>query len=196
METPMDIVIDEEIKFEVITETGVQRQDLISIKRKCLSISVTLSNMLVESLSTGSCDFRISIPVHEIAFIQVKDYLENIYPNLSENEKKVAQKPLLDKSEKISQREYDFIRGVDVQSPDKKTLITLLEAANYLDIAPLLYLVARHIVSHIKGKTPDEIRKSFGMLNNWTPEAYAKAVEQLNGTFSPSDSSTENKASQ
>lgn len=43
-------------------------------------------------------------------------------------------------------------------------------AANYLDIKPLLDLCCKTIANMIKGKTPEEIRATFNITREFTPE--------------------------
>ncbi|KAI3991950.1 hypothetical protein MKX01_012895 [Papaver californicum] len=53
---------------------------------------------------------------------------------------------------------------------EQKTLFHLILAANYLDIKSLLDLTCQKIADMIKEKTPDEIRKTFNIKNDFTPE--------------------------
>lgn len=46
----------------------------------------------------------------------------------------------------------------------------LLQAANYLDIKALLDVGCKTVANMIKGKSPEEIRKTFNIQNDFTPE--------------------------
>ena len=48
--------------------------------------------------------------------------------------------------------------------------IDLLLAANFMDVPSLVTLCCQELASHIKGKTPEEIRAEFNIPNDFTPE--------------------------
>jgi len=61
---------------------------------------------------------------------------------------------------------------------EQEILFELILAANYMDIKPLLDLTCATVASMIKGKTPEEIRKTFNIVNDFTPEEEAQVREE------------------
>jgi S-phase kinase-associated protein 1 len=61
---------------------------------------------------------------------------------------------------------------------EQEVLFELILAANYMDIKPLLDLTCATVASMIKGKTPEEIRKTFNIVNDFTPEEEAQVREE------------------
>jgi len=68
-----------------------------------------------------------------------------------------------------------YANFVDVE---QEVLFELILAANYMDIKPLLDLTCATVASMIKGKTPEEIRKTFNIVNDFTPEEEAQVREE------------------
>ncbi|PIA44653.1 hypothetical protein AQUCO_01700330v1 [Aquilegia coerulea] len=66
--------------------------------------------------------------------------------------------------EELKTWDADFIKV------DQATLYDLILAANYLNIKSLLDLTCQTVADMIKGKTPEEIRKTFNIKNDFTPE--------------------------
>eukprot|EP01038_Epipyxis_sp_PR26KG_P008840 gene8840-11931_t len=61
---------------------------------------------------------------------------------------------------------------------EQEVLFELILAANYMDIKPLLDLTCATVASLIKGKSPEEIRKQFNIVNDFTPEEEAQVREE------------------
>ncbi|MCO5603010.1 hypothetical protein L7F22_057152 [Adiantum nelumboides] len=66
--------------------------------------------------------------------------------------------------EEVKQWDADFLKV------DQATLFDLILAANYLNIQSLLDLTAQCVADMIKGKTPEQVRKTFNIENDFTPE--------------------------
>lgn len=75
-------------------------------------------------------------------------------------------------SEVVQKWYADF---VDVE---QVMLFELILAANYMDIKPLLDLTCATVASMIKGKTPEDIRSTFNIKNDFTPEEEAQVREE------------------
>ncbi|XP_049401362.1 SKP1-like protein 1B [Solanum stenotomum] len=71
-----------------------------------------------------------------------------------------------DKTAKEDLKTFD----VEFVKVDQSILFNLMLAANYLNIKSLLDLTCQTVADMIKGKTPEEIRKTFNIENDFTPE--------------------------
>ncbi|PON89968.1 S-phase kinase-associated protein [Trema orientale] len=66
---------------------------------------------------------------------------------------------------------------------DQATLFDLILAANYLNIKNLLDLTCQCVADMIKGKSPEEIRRTFNITNDFTPEEEAEVRKENQWAF-------------
>lgn len=69
-----------------------------------------------------------------------------------------------------SNNEVDENWNQEFCNMDQSALFDTILAANYLDYKELLDVTCTAVANMIKGKTPDEIRKTFNIKNDFTEE--------------------------
>ena len=91
-----------------------------------------------------------------------------------DNPAKEIEKPLKSGNiaEVTSKWDADFI------DLDQELLFEIILAANYMDIKSLLNLTCAKVATMIKGKTPEQIRKTFNIVNDFTPEEEAAVIAE------------------
>lgn len=113
------------------------------------------------------------IPLHNVKshiLAKIKEYLE-YYKDV---EPKEIERPLPSSNfnECVDPWDYQFIdQELDI-------IFEIILSANYMDIKPLMELASSKVASIIKGKTPDEIRKTFNIQNDFTPEEEQQIREE------------------
>merc|ERR1711973_786032 len=123
--------------------------------------SVTIRTMLEDLGMEGEEDEAVPLPNVNAAIlkkvIQWATYHKDdpAPPEDDENKEK--------RTDDISSWDSAFLKV------DQGTLFELILAANYLDIKGLLDVTCKTVANMIKGKTPEEIRKTFNIKNDFTP---------------------------
>jgi len=87
------------------------------------------------------------------------------------------------RTDDISQWDSEFLKV------DQGTLFELILAANYLDMKGLLDVCCKTVANMIKGKSPEEIRRTFNIRNDFTPEE-EEAVRKENEWCEDRDTTT------
>jgi len=126
--------------------------------------------------SAGSRSQEIPLPnVKTEVLVKVIDYCKH-QVEYCKHHGAVApiQKPLVDSDMKKVVPAWD----ADFVDLEQETLFELILAANYMDIKPLLDLTCAKVASMIKGKTPEQIRKAFNIVNDFSPEEEQKVREE------------------
>jgi S-phase kinase-associated protein 1 len=138
---------------------------------KSITMSETIKNML-DDLSL--CENGLDTPVLVLSNINSK-MLDKIveYCNYHADKVSSSTSPTDTKStDDILPWDVDFCKV------EQETLFELILAANYLNIKSLLDLTCKTVANMIKGKTPEEIRKTFNIKNDFTPEEEEKVRKE------------------
>ncbi|KAL5557399.1 hypothetical protein UlMin_039635 [Ulmus minor] len=101
--------------------------------------------------------------------IPLPNVTSKILSKVIEYYKKHVETPKLDEhattvDDELKAWDADFVKV------NQATLFDLILDANYLNIKSLLDLTCQTVAYTIKGKTPEEIRKTFNIKNDLTPE--------------------------
>lgn len=144
-----------------------------------------------DTLSLTSNDGAVLIVEREVAFrsLLIKNMLEDIpgsdqsipIPNVNEAvlrkviewcEHHKGDPPSTDADDTDSRKKTTDIEEWDSKfmQVDQEMLFEIILASNYLDIKPLLDVGCKTVANMIKGKSPEEIRKTFNITNDFTPE--------------------------
>jgi len=131
--------------------------------------SVLIKNMLED---VGESDQPIPLPnVTSSVMKKVLEYCEHHrgepLPANDDNQDETRKR-----TTEISEWDQKFI------SVDQEMLFEIILAANYLDIKSLLDVGCKTVANMIKGKTPEEIRKLFNIVNDFTPEEEAQIKKE------------------
>ncbi|KAF2128569.1 S-phase kinase-associated protein 1A [Dothidotthia symphoricarpi CBS 119687] len=133
----------------------------VETKRDIAERSILIKNLL-EDLG-GELEERIPIPnVNEPVMKKVLEWCEHhrADPVPTQDDDSDSRK----KSTDIDEWDQKFMQV------DQEMLFEIILAANYLDIKALLDVGCKTVANMIKGKSPDEIRKTFNIQNDFTPE--------------------------
>jgi S-phase kinase-associated protein 1 len=137
----------------------------IEVDRAVADRSMLIKNML-EDLGDDSMSQSNPIPipnVNEAVLRKVIEWCEhhrNDPPQAQDDESDARNK----KTTEIEEWDQKFMQV------DQEMLFEIILASNYLDIKPLLDVGCKTVANMIKGKSPEEIRKTFNITNDFTPE--------------------------
>ena len=101
---------------------------------------------------------------------KIVEYLEHY----KDTEPKEIERPLPSQNFKECVDEFDF----NFTEIDLDMIFEIILASNYLDIKPLQELASAKVASILKGKTTEEIRRTFNITNEFTPEEEQQIIEE------------------
>lgn len=145
---------------QTITLTSNDGVD-ITVDRQVAERSVLIVNMLEDM--GGEITQAIPIPnVNESVLKKVIEWCTHHRndPPASQDDDSESRKKTTD----IDEWDQKFM------NVDQEMLFEIILAANYLDIKALLDVGCKTVANMIKGKSPEEIRKTFNITNDFTPE--------------------------
>lgn len=150
---PMDLDLDDD---DMMTLTSSDGQDFV-VAVTVAKMSDTVKNLIEDA----GLEKPIPLPNVDAAILKrVIDYCQYH----TEHPDAVSE----DKEEK---RTDDIIAwDLEFCKVEQTVLFQMILAANYLDIKGMLDLTCKTVANMIKGKTPEEIRKTFNIKNDFTPE--------------------------
>ncbi|KAK1939457.1 putative cytosolic glycoprotein FP21 [Babesia divergens] len=144
--------------------------DVFTVDSKVLALSKLLSNMLKYVDEDSDLEPIVLNSISTRVLAKILDYCRY-------HEDKPA--PPIPKPLKSSNLE-DVVCSWDREfiNVDTELLLEIMMAENFLDIKPLLELTCAKIASLVKGKTTDQIRDEFNIINDFTPEEEALIKEE------------------
>ncbi|KAF2231960.1 sulfur metabolism negative regulator SconC [Viridothelium virens] len=132
----------------------------IPVDKEVATRSVLIRNLLEDLGDTGE-----PIPILNVNEAVLKKVLE-----WCEQHKKDP--PATNEDDSDSRKKTTDIDEWDQKfmQVDQEMLFEIILAANYLDIKALLDVGCKTVANMIKGKSPEEIRKTFNIQNDFTPD--------------------------
>jgi len=137
---------------------------LIEVDRAVAERSMLIKNML-DDLGDDAVKDNTPVPIPNVneavlrKIIEWCEYHRNDPPTNADDENDARKKTTY-----IEEWDQKFMQV------DQEMLFEIILAANYLDIKPLLDVGCKTVANMIKGKSPEEIRKTFNITNDFTPE--------------------------
>jgi len=141
----------------------------IEVESEAISMSRVIKTML-NDVGVTTDEEVIPIPIKKVNYDTMRKVLE-----YCDHHKDDAAHATIS-SNNSEGRVIDDISAWDnkYMKVDQDTLFKLILAANYLGISGLLDLGCKIVAGMIKGKNPEQIRRTFGINKDFTPEEEAK----------------------
>ena len=148
---------DDEKKVRLRSKDG----QVFEVREKAIgAFSVTITGMIGE----GRADDDGVVELPNVSAATLSRVIEYVERHFDADES--------DPSSSFNPSDDDPLARFDEElvSVDNDTLFDLLEAANFLNIVKLLDLTCKAVAEQMRGKTTDEIRKKFHIVNDYTKE--------------------------
>ncbi|KRX77814.1 S-phase kinase-associated protein 1 [Trichinella sp. T6] len=157
---------------------------VFEVDLQAIQLSKTVKTMLEGSLCfDGEQNIVEAIPLPNVCSAVLEKillYCEHHKNDVPEEEKNVKMKEI--KEETNNEEEQITVYGREEEEEemsewdsefldvDQSTLLDIILAANYLEIKSLLDIACLAVAKMMKGKSAEEIRRTFNIKNDFTPE--------------------------
>ncbi|XP_057587858.1 S-phase kinase-associated protein 1-like [Hippopotamus amphibius kiboko] len=133
--------------------------------------SVTIKTMLEDlGMDDGGDDDPVPLPNVNAAIFKKVNQWGTLH--------KDAPPPPEDDEDKEERTDDAPVWDQEFLKVDQGTLFELILVANYLDIKCLLDVTCKTVAHTIKGKTPEEMRKTFNIKSDFTEKEEAQVGEE------------------
>nr|POF03157.1 e3 ubiquitin ligase complex scf subunit sconc [Quercus suber] len=146
-----------DVKIKLVSSDNVE----LECERKVAERSMLIKNMIEDLGSPGD----EPIPIMNVSEAVLRKVLE--WCSHHKNDPAPSADDDADSRKKTTDIEEWDQKFMQV---DQEMLFEIILAANYMDIKALLDVGCKTVANMIKGKSPEEIRKTFNIQNDFTPE--------------------------
>ena len=120
-------------------------------------------------------DESLVIPLGNISGDHLADVVKFIEFH-AKNPMPEIEKPITSAEKFVEDLGDDFYR--DFTKRNQEYIFEMISAANFMDVAPLLDLMCASVAALLKGKTPEQIKETFGIEGDFTPEEEEKVEKE------------------
>lgn len=164
---------NQEILFGSETEKRVRLQTADQVVHVVPRAWMEMAGLIKDMIEDEDGDSNEVIPLPNI---EESETLKKVisYCEYHHKEKAVEiEKPLKDFKDSVCDWDFNFV-NVEFEPTLKKMMM----AANYINCKDMLDLCCAKVATMIKGKSPEEIRALFDIVNDFTPEEEEKIREE------------------
>jgi S-phase kinase-associated protein 1 len=158
------------------------------VESEVLAESVTIKNMIdgkEEARATAQYRLQLRVPkCRQLPYHFIADlgFVKIPLPNVTSKTLALVMEYCNFHAKNTSVEELKTF-DTEFVNVDQNMLFELVLAANYLDIKKLLDLSCMTVAGMIKGKSPEEIRKLFNIVNDFTPEEEEEVLRENQWAF-------------
>ncbi|GJM93997.1 hypothetical protein PR202_ga10606 [Eleusine coracana subsp. coracana] len=139
-------------------------------ERSICAASRTINGVLMEEGRAAADVVPLPDVINAATLSRVLDYVREHYDEQGHREFYL---PISGLDHPLSGFDKDFLKV------DDDTLFDVMLAAGYLGMDDLVELMCRGLAEQMKGKTPEELRQRFGIVNDYTKEEEEEVRKEI-----------------